>query len=234
MKIYPYQVKIHHQYLMSNMEPSFCKRVEKNLFDRFIIQKDVINSAVEELSKINFEEKDVKKITSLGAKVSFRDGQEAVNFAKEKNIKIDFGEVENDGIHAQWSKNQNKIIINKKYQNSNKIAEILAIAASVLHELSHAKDGDSVSSIQEEIDCLAMNSLAFNAFSKKYKNVFCGSQSKIIKDGVELYARLYFSDNKESLIKRISEKYGNLPTSSLNHDETKLAKEIKEHYLKTI
>ena len=121
MKIYPYQVKIHHA------EHSFGKKIDTNLFNQFIIQKDVIKCALDELDKISFNEKDIKKLTALGAKVIFKNGKEAVNFAKEKNIKINFGEVENDDIHAQWAKNQNKIILNKKYQNSDKISEILAV-----------------------------------------------------------------------------------------------------------
>ena len=98
--------------------------------------------------------------------------------------------------------------------------------------MAHATDDDSISSIQEEIDCLAMNSLAYKAFSKKYKNVFCGGKSKIIKDGVELYANLFFFDNKNNLIKRISEKYGNLALSSPFHPQSKLSKEVKDYYLK--
>ena len=234
MKISPCHVKNHNSCLNGVANTSFCKIDKKNVFDKFTVQKNVIECAIDELNEITFADEDIKKLTNLGAKISFKNGKEAVNFVKSKNIQIGFDEVDNDGIHAQWSKNQNKIIINKKYKNTNNIAEILAIAASILHEISHAKDDDSISSIQEEIDCLGMNSLAYNVFSKKYKNVFLGNYSPIIKDGVELYAKLYFESNKENLIKRICKKYGNLSTASPHHEETNLAKTIKEYYSKTI
>ncbi len=232
MKIYPFPVKNENRYFILTKNP-FCGAIKENIFDKFIVRKDVIKCAIDELDKITFAEEDMNKLVNLGAKVIFKNGHDAVNFSKKNNIKIDFDETENEGIHAQWSKNQNKIIINKKYKNTNKISEILAISASILHELSHAKDNDSISSIQEEIDCLGMNSLAYNAFSKIYKNVFCTTPSKIIKDGVELYAHLYFSYNNKNLINRISEKYGNLSVSSPNHQKTELAQEIKDYYLKS-
>ena len=217
------------QYSFRQSSQSF----EKNQFGKFTVPKNIINCAVEELNNLSFDKNDLKKFEILGGKLIFKNGKEAVDFSKKNNIKIDFDKMENPSIHAQWSEAQNKIIINNKYKNTNKIAEILAIASSILHELSHAKDNDSTSSIQEEIDCLGMNSLAHSAFSKKYKNVFLGQQSPIIKDGVELYANLYFNDKKENLIKRISKKYGNLPVQSPNHNETPLAKEIKFHYQNT-
>lgn len=97
---------------------------------------------------------------------------------------------------------------------------ILAISEAMFHEAGHSKDKDGLSSIQEEIDCLALNTLAFRYHSLKYAKVFeKAKDSAIINDGVALYAKLYFDKdpNKQALVNRIIEKYGDLDFTSPNH-----------------
>jgi len=145
---------------------------------------------------------------------------------RKNDIEVVFDKVDTDDIHAQWINSQNKIVINEKYRNTRSMAEIYAISAALFHEISHAKDKDSISSIQEEIDCLAMNALAFNVFLNKHPKIFNGNSSPIIKDGVALYTNLFLGDDKQALMKRIKLKYGDLKLESPNHKASEFAKEI--------
>ncbi|MDD3594144.1 MAG: hypothetical protein PHX18_05915 [Candidatus Gastranaerophilales bacterium] len=196
--------------------------------DQFNLHSNILDTAFKSLESIEFNPEDVQHIKKLGAKICFNNGKEAIDFAAGNKISIIFDEVDHPDIHAQWSKERNTIVINQKYKNEKGFDIMLAISASIMHELSHAKDKDYYSSIQEEVDCLAMNSLVFNAYNKKYPNAFKNSVAPIIKDGVELYAKLFFSPDSARLIKRISEKYGDLPIESPNHKANLIAHMIKQ------
>ncbi len=194
--------------------------------DVYVKNPDVLDAALNALQEINFEKTDVQKVKKYGVKLIFKNGEEALKYLRENNIEVVFDKVDKDDIHAQWVNSQNKIVINEKYRNTRSMDEIYAISAALFHEISHAKDKDSLSSIQEEIDCLGMNALAFNVFLKKYPKIFNENSSPILKDGVELYTKLFLGDDKQALKKRIKLKYGDLNLESPNHKASKFAKEI--------
>lgn len=196
--------------------------------DQLNFHTNILDAALKSLENVEFNPGDVKQVEKLGARICFKNGKEAVDFARKNKIAIVFDEVDLPDIHAQWSKDRNTIVINQKYKDEKSPDLMLAISASIIHEISHAKDKDYYSSIQEEIDCLAMNSLVFNAYTQKYPNIFDKSTAPIIKDGVALYAKLFFSKDAEGLIKRISDKYGDLPIESPHHAANEIARIIKK------
>lgn len=230
MKIYNQQ----NIFYKNNVAFSAEHRKEVDVFkiakndDVFVKTQNILDVALAELEKLKFDKSDIQKIKRYGANIIFKDGAEAVKHAKENNINIKFDNIDNSDTHAQWENSTNSIIINNRYKNTKNLAEIYAISAAILHELSHSKDNDSFSSIQEEINCLGMNVLAFSAFDRKYPELFKNSNSPIIDNGVKLYADLFLGDDKEALKKRIYEKYGNLLLASSNHPASEFAIEILE------
>lgn len=195
----------------------------------FSVEKNyTINEAIRILSNITFIQSDVDKTKGIVSKLPFRDGADAVSFLQKENIPIVFDKFDRDDIHAQWQQNRRTIAINEKYKNTTNVSEIHAISAAILHELAHAKDNDFFDSIQEELDCLSMNALAYNALKRANPELLKHSTAPIIKDGVELYSKLFFQDDKKGLIERVRSKYGNLPLESPNHEAQKIAKEIKK------
>lgn len=195
--------------------------------DVFIRNIDSLEVALDHLRTLKFDADDLKKVQRYGVIPSFKDGAEAVNFAKDNNISMVFGPVFFHDVHAQWLNKTKTIVINDRYQDTRDVADIYAISAALLHELTHAKDGDGESSIQEEINCLGMNALAFSAFRRKNPRIFVDAQSPIIKDGVELYSNLFMGDDESALINRIRLKYGNLPLESGGHKASAFARKIK-------
>ena len=196
--------------------------------DNFVKQSDVLNTALEKLGELEFSKEDIKKVRRFGANPMFLNGKDALDFAKKENIPIVFGEVDQPDIHAQWINDKRMIVINEAYRDNKETAVIYAISSAILHELGHAKDGDGVSSIQEEIDCLSMNALAFNEFKKKNPEIFNKSDLPIIKDGVELYTNLFMGNDKKALEERIRLKYGTLPVGSPNHKPKRFAHKVAE------
>ena len=196
--------------------------------DVFIRDIDSLAVAVDHLRTLKFDDSDVKKVKRYGVVPSFRDGAEAVDYARKQGISVVFGPILFYDVHAQWINKTKTVVINDRYQDTRDAADIYAISAALLHELSHAKDGDGESSIQEEINCLGMNALAFSAFRRKNPRVFDGAQSPIIKDGVELYSNLFMGDDENALINRIRLKYGDLPLESPGHAASTFAKKIKK------
>ncbi len=194
--------------------------------DVYLRNPDILNISLNKLASLKFNKEDIAKVQRYGVKQIFKDGQEALSFAKNNDIKIVFGKVDKQDVHAQWLQDENKIIINDTYKDTRSMAEVLAISAAIFHELSHAKDRDGISSIQEEIDCLGMNALAFNVFRKQNPRIFTKDSSPIIKDGVELYTNLFLGDNEQTLLERIKLKYGSLPVESPNHKASAFAKKI--------
>ena len=116
-----------------------------------------------------------------------------------------------------------------KYKDTNDFPVILAISEAILHEVGHAKDNDDTSSVQEELQCLALNVLAHKFHKQQYPDIFENKKEKIISDGVELYTNLYFDSDphKTALIKRVQEKYGFLDAGDEMHQPSNLAILVK-------
>jgi len=191
-----------------------------------------ITKALSYLNNLEFEPSDVREVQSQGSILPFLSGKEAVNFIKNSNTRIKFSAMPSSNIHAQYDYENNFIKVSELYKNTQNPAEILAIAEAILHEAGHAKDTDGQSSIQEEINCLALNALSHRAFSKTFPNVFSNADSLIIKDGVSVYSELFFDKDpsKTKLINRIQQKYGFLPTGDFNHPPSELAFKVKKVY----
>jgi hypothetical protein len=178
-----------------------------------------IKQALQKLAEVEYLPGDVEHMKNLGVNLIFKNGQEAIKTLIDKKINIVFAPVSNPKVHAQWGNNNNTIVINEKYRNTQNLAEILAISEAIFHEAGHAKDSDNLSSLQEEIDCLALNTLANRYHQYMYIGAFNSNSSDIINNGVSLYTKLFFDSdsNKTALAKRILEKYGELPINSPNH-----------------
>ena len=215
--------------------------VKKNLLqgvrDTFYITKSefpwvtnpIIISALDELRKVKFSLADVVYLQNMGLEIPFKSGEDAVNFIKSSNLRIAFEDTGNEGIHAQYNYNENKIMLNKKYKNTSDTADVLALAEAILHESAHAKDNDGESSIQEELNNLGLGVLAHRFFEKKYPEIFNYSNTLIVNDGVNIYAKIFFdNDHKKIKLKnRVKQKYGLLPAGDNIHNASKLALEIK-------
>ena len=193
------------------------------------VTNPIITSALDELKKVVFNENDCAYIKSLGIEVPFNSGAEAVEFIKKSNLRIGFADTGSDSIHAQYDFKENKILLNKKYQNTSDTADTLALAEAILHESGHAKDNDSESSIQEELNNLGMGALAHRFFEKKYPEIFNHSNTLIVNDGVNIYAKIFFDNdpNKKALKERVRQKYGLLPAGDKIHTPSALARDIK-------
>ena len=197
------------------------------------VTNPIITSALDELKKVRFDENDVAYIKNLGVEPPFKSGQEAVDFIKHSNLRISFADTGAVGVHAQYDYSDNKILLNKKYQNTSDTADVLALAEAILHESGHAKDNDGGSSIQEELNNLGMGAIAHKYFEKKYPHIFNHANTPIVNDGVNIYAKIFFdSDSKKQALKeRVRQKYGLLPAGDKIHPPTKLALEIKNGIL---
>lgn len=193
------------------------------------IKDDNLLKSINNLEHIKFEKNDVKYIQSLGIVLPFKSGEEAVAFIEKSHIGVKFEDLHSVNTHAQYDFEDNCIKINKIYKNTQNPAEILAISEAILHESGHAKDLDSESSLQEEIDCLAMNALSHRVFIKKSPKIFDNDNSLIVKDGVCIYSELFFDDNplKLGLVERLREKYGDLPAGDLEHPPSAIAMRVK-------
>lgn len=189
-----------------------------------------IDAALDELKKIKFEQNDLIYAQSIGAKVPFKNGMEAYEFIQNNNIPIRYAKLTPNDVHAAWDSNTREILINEKYKNSTSFPEILAISEAIFHETGHGKDDNGDSSIQEELDCLALNALAHRFHKKTYKDVFVNQNSFLFVEGVSLYEKLFyeFDTKKENLKKRISDKYGFLPAGSAYRPASKFSVDVKK------
>lgn len=196
------------------------------------LKNKTIAKALTELKTLEFDSDDIKYLKNLGVNLPYQSGAEAINFIEKQNIRILFDSPTAQNIHAQYDFGKNTVIINERYKNTQDFATILAISEAILHEAGHAKDNDGDSSIQEEIDFLGMNAIAHRAFLKKYGNIFSDSNEPIIKDGVSLYAKLFFEPDpeKQKLIQRITEKYGDLPSGDRMHPPGAIARAVKRQF----
>lgn len=193
------------------------------------VKDENLLKAVNQLNYIKFDKDDVKHVQSMGAILPFKSGKEAVEYIKGAHIGIKYDKLSSENIHAQYDSDSDCIKINEIYKNTQNPAEILAISEAILHEAGHAKDGDGGSSLQEEIDCLAMNAVAHRAIVKNSPNAFSTSNSLIVKDGVCIYGDLFFGadDNKSALVERIKMKYRHLPVGDFKHPPSALAYKVK-------
>lgn len=196
------------------------------------VQEDTIQKAMDELSRVRFCANDIFYMKNLGVNLPFENGKEAVDYLKSKNIEVAYAEFSNQNVHACLDTTENipKALINSNYKDLASFADVLAISEAMLHEAGHAKDEDSDNSIQEEIDCLALNVLAHQYYKRTYPNVFKNQDSPLYFEGVSLYDSLFFDfdPEKKALKKRIFEKYGFLNVSSRNHPSSQLADDIKK------
>lgn len=193
------------------------------------IKEENLLEAVNNLNYLKFDKKDVKHVQSLGVVLPFLSGSEAVDFIKNSHTEIKFAPMASENTHAQYDYDDNCIKINEIYKDTKNPAEIFAISESILHEAGHAKDQDDSSTVQEELDCLALNAISHRAICKNSPNIFEQADSKIVKDGVRVYSDLFFDEdpNKEALVQRVKQKYEHLPAGDLKHSPSDLALKVK-------
>ncbi len=181
----------------------------------------IINQALQRLLRIQHLPQDEAYIRHMGVNPPFRTGAEALQLILNRNIRVAFGDMGDSPAHAQWVADQNLIMINQRYRGDTAPATIYAIAEAIYHEAGHAAgNGDNESSIQEELDCLSLNTLAHRyheAIDPAYAQT--ASTSRLIADGVALYAKLFFDPDpaKQALVNRVVQKYGDLPLWSPGH-----------------
>lgn len=194
----------------------------------WIRDKNIL-SAINKLNYIKFDENDVIEVEKTGAVLPFSSGKEAVDFIKESNIRVKFAQLPSEKIHAQYNFDENTILINEIYKETKNEAEKIAVAEAILHEAGHAKDKDGDSSVQEEIDCLALNAVSHKAFKKRFPDVSFEHDSFIIKEGVCVYSDLFFDSDSQKLklAQRIKDKYGDLPAGDFKHPPSDFAFRIK-------
>ena len=196
------------------------------------IKDSTILKSMKHLYELEFSKEDIMHVQEQGAILTFSSGKDAVDFIKTSKTQIKFSPMAAKNEHAQYDYENKTVNINENYKNTQDPAEVLAIAEAILHEAGHAKDNNGQNCIQEEINCLALNAISHKAFSKKFPDIFLNSESIIIKEGVSLYAELFFDNdlNKTKLINRLREKYGDLPTGDLEHPPSDLALTSKKVY----
>lgn len=190
-------------------------------------ESDILKTALNELKNIEFSSDDKKYIHKLGSRPPYSNGKEAYDFIKNNSINVKFAKLPSNDIHAQWDVDTKSIKINEIYKNTKNKAVILAITEAIFHEAGHAKDLDGDSSIQEELNCLALNAMAHRALEKKYPNIYTTGDENIVKKGVVLYADIYFDPNPSRLIKKIQKSYSHLSAGDVFHPANNLALNIK-------
>lgn len=193
--------------------------------------------ALNKLGEITHDPNDVQHIRNMGINIPFNSGMEAVDFITKNNIKIEFADFEGALDHARYDNANNKMLINQQYKGKMTEIMALAMADALYHETGHSKDRDGVTSIQEELECLALNVLGYRYQKKHYLETLAkGSDSRLISDGVRKYEELFFDPDpeKKALIERVALKYGFLDLCSENHEIPKnsLCFKIKELHMK--
>lgn len=185
-------------------------------------EKQTLDAALLRLGQIQNRPEDVAVLKKLGITPLFNSGQDALKVIRDKGIEVGFGDMGDSPAHAEWRSDQNRIIINQRYKNDNSPETLYAISEAIYHEAGHASgNGDGVSSVQEEINCLALNALGYRyhaAHDPSY--TASASKSPLISNGVALYSRLFFDDpdpTRQALVRRIADKYGDLPLESPGH-----------------
>ncbi|MDX2084632.1 MAG: hypothetical protein SFZ03_04510 [Candidatus Melainabacteria bacterium] len=180
-----------------------------------------IQTALGLLSQVTHRPEDIAYLRWLGVDLLYTSGAEALQAIQQRGASVVFGDLGDTTAHAEWRATENRIVINQRYQGDTSPATLYGIAAAIYHEAGHvARLGDGSASVQEEVNCLALNVLAHRYFSQTSPAYqFAASQSRLITDGVALYDRLFFdpSVDKLPLIHRVISKYGMLPLASADH-----------------
>jgi hypothetical protein len=194
------------------------------LFNRVRARDPVIIEALRILEQTTNLPQDEAYLESIGINIIFHTGREALEVIQRLNASVEFGDTGDPNAHAIWSKEENKMIINQNYRGNMSMPVLYAIAESIYHEAGHAaRLGDNQSSIQEELDCLALNTLAYRshvANDPRYVSATSsGPLRQLFENGVALYPRLFFDPDphKRALVNRVIEKYGMLPPDSPDH-----------------
>lgn len=196
-------------------------------------QISTITKALNELNQVEFLPNDLLYVKSLGANPPFDNGNQAVQWIKDNNVKIVYADFSNPKVHACLDYDKESgfmILINSNYKENCSHADTLAISEAIFHECGHGKDADNENSIQEEFDCLSLNVLAHRAYKKKYPGVYDKADSFLFSEGVSLYPKLFFEFFHTGLKNRIASKYGYLQTGDNKHPATKIAGDIKLIY----
>lgn len=183
----------------------------------------IIQQALNLLGQIRNLPQDEAYIRHLGVNPGFRNGQDAMQVIRNKGIRVEFGDMGDSPAHAQWMSDQNLIMINQRYRgDSSDPATLRAISEAIYHEAGHAAgNGDGESSVQEELNCLALNTLAHRYHAATVPGYASNiSNNRLLSDGVALYAKLFFDPDpqKQALVNRVVEKYGDLPLTSPGHE----------------
>ena len=195
-----------------------------------------LSQALQLVAQIRNLPRDEANMHRLGVDLIFRNGQEAVDLIRTKGIQVVFGDMGDSEAHAQWLAEQNTIMINQRYRGNPSRDNLFAIAEAIYHEAGHAaRNGDGEASIQEEFNCLALNTMAHGyheAIDPGYAQ--SGLQSRLMQDGVKLYRKLFdqafatfdpsvrqqhpaLRPGLQPLIGRVLQKYGMLPVESADH-----------------
>lgn len=181
----------------------------------------IIRHALGLMGQIRNLPQDERYIRYLGVYPGFQNGQQALRVIQDKAIQVEFGDMGNSPAHAQWISEQNKIVINQRYKGDTRLDTLYAISEAIYHEAGHAAgNGDGNSSVQEELNCLALNTLAYRyhvATHPSYSQ--SATNNPLLSNGVALYPKLFFAPDpqKQALINRVVEKYGDLPLESPGH-----------------
>jgi len=200
-------------------------------------EAQMLNKALEHLGQIQNRPEDVAALKNLGITPLFNNGQDALKVIRDKNIEVGFGDMGDSPAHAEWQSDKNRIVINQKYKNDKSPENLYAMSEAIYHEAGHASgNGDNQSSVQEEINCLALNALGYR-YHAASDPAYAASASKspLISNGVALYSKLFFEDpdpTRQALVRRVADKYGDLPLSSPGHpvrsDGANLANRVAE------
>jgi len=205
----------------------------------------ILGRALDLLGGIQHIPAEESYLRTLGLSPCFHNGKEALDMIKNNHIQVVFEDMGDSLAHAQWDAEQSKIMVNAKYRGDNSPTTLYAISEALYHEAGHAANvvtdprtgqhynlslggvglkplGDGESSIQEELDCMALNSLAHGhheATDPAYAQA--SSSSRLLRDGVQLYYRYLLKDPdpyKNAIINRIALKYPDLPLASPGHE----------------
>ncbi|MCA9840721.1 MAG: hypothetical protein KC475_01275 [Cyanobacteria bacterium HKST-UBA03] len=187
------------------------------------------------LSKTENLPRDEAYLRSLGVNIMFHNGRQAIDVLRKRGVSIIFSDMGDSTAHAEWVSDMNLIKINQRYKDDRSLPTLYALSEAIFHEAGHAAHrGDARSSIQEDVDCLALNAMAYRAhvaqtpaypyFRPK------GRLKPLFDNGVARYAQLFFNwdpynpptyqgsdPTLENLVHRIADKYGDLPPENPDH-----------------
>lgn len=187
------------------------------------------------LSKTQNLPKDEAYLKEIGVNVLFQNGRQAIDVLRRRGVSLVFSDMGDSTAHAEWIGEQDLVKINKRYKGDMSLPTLYALSEAIYHEAGHAAHhGDDRSSIQEDIDCLALNALAYRAHAAMtpaypyYRTK--GHVAPLFENGVARYAQLFFNWDPynpptyqgsdpmlENLVQRIADKYGDLPPDNPDH-----------------